>query len=222
MTTVIVPIGGTEQNGPHIALGKHNVRVQALSKKIALTLGDALVAPVLAYVPEGRLQPPTAHMRFPGRPPCRAKRLRRSLSTRRGASSFTAFGTSFSGRPRGLPGERKAVADRLNREWAATPVRVQAVRNTIGSPRPNTCRRSSTGAIGTRKSARTPGSPIRRSLLAVDPRQVRMDRLRSGASPGAPMAYGDPRRSSAELGQLGVDAVVARTVEAIRKAVTRR
>ena len=28
-TTVIVPVGGTEQNGPHMALGKHNVRVQA-------------------------------------------------------------------------------------------------------------------------------------------------------------------------------------------------
>ena len=65
-TTVIVPIGGTEQNGPHIVLGKHNMRVKALSEKIALALGDALVAPVLAYVPEGRLQPPTAHMRFPG------------------------------------------------------------------------------------------------------------------------------------------------------------
>jgi creatinine amidohydrolase/Fe(II)-dependent formamide hydrolase-like protein len=29
---------------------------------------------------------------------------------------------------------------------------------------------------------------------------------------------GDPRRSTAALGQLGVDLIVARTVEAIRKA----
>src|SRR6266576_1081436 len=58
-TTIIVPIGGTEQNGPHMALGKHNVRVRALSEKIALALGNALVAPVLAYVPEGSLNPPT-------------------------------------------------------------------------------------------------------------------------------------------------------------------
>ena len=27
-TTIIVPIGGTEQNGPHMALGKHNARVR--------------------------------------------------------------------------------------------------------------------------------------------------------------------------------------------------
>jgi creatinine amidohydrolase/Fe(II)-dependent formamide hydrolase-like protein len=33
---------------------------------------------------------------------------------------------------------------------------------------------------------------------------------------------GDPRRSSAELGQLGVDAIVAATVDAIRRATARR
>src|SRR3989442_15713898 len=65
-TIVIVPIGGTEQNGPHMALGKHNVRVKALAEKIARTLGNALVAPVVAYVPEGSIDPPSAHMRFPG------------------------------------------------------------------------------------------------------------------------------------------------------------
>ena len=27
-TTVIVPAGGTEQNGPHMTLGKHNARVR--------------------------------------------------------------------------------------------------------------------------------------------------------------------------------------------------
>ncbi len=65
-TTVIIPVGGTEQNGPHMVLGKHNVRVKALAGKIAATLGNALVAPVVSYVPEGSIHPPTAHMRFPG------------------------------------------------------------------------------------------------------------------------------------------------------------
>ena len=65
-TTIIVPIGGTEQNGTHMALGKHNLRVRYLSEKIAGALGNALVAPVIAYVPEGALEPPTGHMRFPG------------------------------------------------------------------------------------------------------------------------------------------------------------
>src|SRR5438874_9395824 len=64
--TIIVPIGGTEQNGPHMVLGKHNVRAKALSEKIARALGNALVAPVIAYVPEGSTSPATGHMRFPG------------------------------------------------------------------------------------------------------------------------------------------------------------
>src|SRR5687767_2355851 len=63
-TTVIIPVGGTEQNGPHMALGKHNARVGVLSARIAAKLGHTLVAPVMAYVPEGRISPPAGHMRF--------------------------------------------------------------------------------------------------------------------------------------------------------------
>ena len=65
-TTIIVPIGGTEQNGPAMALGKHNRRVKLLCERIAVALGNALVAPVIAYVPEGAVSPPSGHMRFPG------------------------------------------------------------------------------------------------------------------------------------------------------------
>src|ERR1700754_1055339 len=65
-TTIIIPIGGTEQNGPHMTLGKHNARVALLSERIAAALGNALVAPVVSYVPEGGVSPPTAHMKFPG------------------------------------------------------------------------------------------------------------------------------------------------------------
>src|SRR4029450_8993347 len=54
-TTIIVPIGGTEQNGPHMVLGKHNVRARVLAGRIARELGNALVALVIAYVPEGRV-----------------------------------------------------------------------------------------------------------------------------------------------------------------------
>ncbi|MBV8634488.1 MAG: creatininase family protein, partial [Burkholderiaceae bacterium] len=65
-TTILIPIGGTEQSGPYMALGKHNVRARMLAQRIAEKLGNALVAPVIAYVPEGTVNPPTAHMRFPG------------------------------------------------------------------------------------------------------------------------------------------------------------
>ena len=65
-TTIIVPTAGTEQNGPHIVLGKHKYRMNAGSERIARALGNALVAPVMTYVQEGKIDPPTSHMRYAG------------------------------------------------------------------------------------------------------------------------------------------------------------
>ena len=65
-TLAIVPVGGTEQNGPHMVLGKHNQRARELAARIARQLGNALVAPVVSYAPEGQISPPTEHMRHAG------------------------------------------------------------------------------------------------------------------------------------------------------------
>jgi creatinine amidohydrolase/Fe(II)-dependent formamide hydrolase-like protein len=48
---------------------------------------------------------------------------------------------------------------------------------------------------------------------------VRLDRLHSSTKLGpADGVYGgDPRRSTAALGRLGIDAIVSRTIEALRK-----
>ena len=54
-------------------------------------------------------------------------------------------------------------------------------------------------------------------MMALDPGLVRTDRLKPGEG-----TNGDPSRSSAALGQLGVDLIVAKTVEAIKVAVARR
>ncbi len=65
-TTVIVPSGGIEQNGPHMVLGKHDYIVGWSANAIAKELGQTLVAPVIPYVPEGAYDPPTGHLRFSG------------------------------------------------------------------------------------------------------------------------------------------------------------
>ena len=52
-TTVIVPVGGTEQNGPHMVMGKHNYVITFAAGQMARQLGNALVAPTVAWVPEG-------------------------------------------------------------------------------------------------------------------------------------------------------------------------
>lgn len=65
-TSVLVATGGVEQNGPYLVTGKHNVVLQAMTESIARKLGNALVAPIVAFVPEGDFDPPTGHMKYPG------------------------------------------------------------------------------------------------------------------------------------------------------------
>lgn len=65
-TSVIIPTGGTEQNGPHVVLGKHNKIMRQTSEEIARQYGKTLIAPVMAYVPEGSITPKTKHMRYTG------------------------------------------------------------------------------------------------------------------------------------------------------------
>ncbi len=64
--TVIVSTGGVEQNGPYLVTGKHNVVLRGLTEAIARKLGNALVAPIVPFVPEGDIDPPTSHMKYPG------------------------------------------------------------------------------------------------------------------------------------------------------------
>ena len=65
-TTAIIPTGGIEPNGPWLVTGKHNYVLRANCDAIARDLGNAICAPVLELVPEGRIEPPSGHMRSPG------------------------------------------------------------------------------------------------------------------------------------------------------------
>ncbi|NJD20764.1 MAG: hypothetical protein FIA95_15945 [Gemmatimonadetes bacterium] len=64
--TVIIPTGGIDQNGPYLALGKHNIILRATMDALAVELGKTLVAPVVGFVPEGDFDPPSSHLRYPG------------------------------------------------------------------------------------------------------------------------------------------------------------
>lgn len=65
-TTAIIPTGGIEQNGPYVALGKHNYVLEGACDAIARELGNALCTPIIKLVPEGGFEPKTGHMRYPG------------------------------------------------------------------------------------------------------------------------------------------------------------
>src|ERR1700694_2775422 len=64
--TVIVATGGVEQSGPYLATGKHNYILRATNDAIPRKLGNALVAPMVPFVPEGDIDPPSGHMKYPG------------------------------------------------------------------------------------------------------------------------------------------------------------
>src|SRR5690348_14123733 len=64
--TAIIYAGSSEQNGPHMVIGKHNFIARALAQRIAEELGDALIYPVLPYAITGNPITRTGHMRFPG------------------------------------------------------------------------------------------------------------------------------------------------------------
>ncbi len=65
-TTVIVSTGGIEQNGPYLAMGKHNYILEGACEGIARSLGNAMCAPIIKLVPEGNIDEPSGHMRYPG------------------------------------------------------------------------------------------------------------------------------------------------------------
>jgi creatinine amidohydrolase len=223
-TTIIVPIGGTEQNGPAMALGKHNRRVKLLSERIALALGDALVAPVIAYVPEGSISPPSGHMRFPGTISVPEAAFDAILES--AARSFKQHGFKdivFLGDHGGYQADEKTVANKLNREWASSNVRAHAVTQYYDAAQSDFARILRAQGFTTAEIGTHAGLNDTSLMLALDPSLVREDRLANGPKlGGADGVYGDPSKASAKLGMLGLDAIVSQTAAAIKSAVSQR
>ena len=118
-TTVIVATGGMEQNGPYLAAGKHNYVLRATTEAIARKLGNALVAPIVPFVPEGEIDPPSGHMRYPGTISVRQDTFKRLLADI--ASSLRAHGFEhviLIGDSGGNQAGQKAVAEKLTAQWA--------------------------------------------------------------------------------------------------------
>jgi creatinine amidohydrolase/Fe(II)-dependent formamide hydrolase-like protein len=223
-TTIIVPIGATEQNGPWMALGKHNVRAKLLSEKIARTLGNALVAPVIAYVPEGQVDPPTQHMRFPGTVTVPGSTFETTLEY--AARSFKGAGFRdivFLGDHGGYQKNEIAVASRLNREWRAQVTRVHAIEEYYRATQTAYVQMLKRRGYGDDEIGSHAGLADTALTLALAPDLVRIAPLASSGKPSAAQGvHGDPRRATAELGQLGVDIIITQTVQAIRKATSRQ
>lgn len=215
-TTVLLPIGGTEQSGAHLALGKHNARVGVLATRIAERLGATLVAPVLAYVPEGAIGPPSGHMRHAG-----------TISVPDQAFEAVLEGAARSLCHHGfrhvvLLGDHGGYQPHLARVAARFPASGACRVHALGEYH----RAAQEGfAAALRAQGFTPaeigthaGLADTALTLALAPAMVREELLarapRAGEREGV---QGDPRRATAALGQAGVELIVDTAVTAIRR-----
>jgi creatinine amidohydrolase len=224
---VIIPIGGTEQNGPHMAIGKHNTRVKVLAGRIATQLTalniPTIVAPVVSYVPEGSISPPTEHMKWPGTVSISDDAFKSMLLS--AAKSFRQHGFTdivLIGDHGGYQSALAAVEATFNKD-AKSGAKVHFIadyyRATAGAQATYVAALRTKGLsdfeIGTHA-----GSADTSLQMAVDPSSVKPEKFVEAAKTGREGGtLGDPRAASAALGQIGVDATVKMSVLAIQKAI---
>jgi creatinine amidohydrolase/Fe(II)-dependent formamide hydrolase-like protein len=217
-TTVIIPTGGTEQNGPIMTLGKHNYLVRYKAGEIARMLGNAIVAPVMAYVPEGEIpgaKPAAGHMRFPGTITTPEDAYEKVLEyAARSLRSAGFLDIAMIGDSGGNQTGQKVVSEMLNKEWAGTNVRVHHVSDYY--PGRGDAIAAANGmspeAIGSHA-----GSQDTTSLLYINPGMLRVDKFTLGKANDGQGHVGDPRRSTAAIGKLILEAQVEDAVNQIKK-----
>jgi len=217
--TIIIPSGGTEQNGPHIVIGKHNWIVHTTSGEIARTLGNALAAPVIAYVPEGHISPPQGHMMFPGTISLREDGFAMILED--AARSFKQHGFKyicFIGDHGGNQAAQGAVADKLNKEWQGQGVTVINVSDYYAANGSEDWVKAK--KLGVENASAHAGFMDAAEVMAINPKGVRPALIKHYTQKDFPVngAKGDPSGATAAYGktllQLKIDAAAAQ----IRKA----
>lgn len=218
--TAIVPTGGVEQNGPYLATGKHNIILRATAEAIARKLGDALVAPIGAFVPEGNIEPPSGHMKFPGTISLTEETYERLLidicaSLRaHGFENIVLIGDS-GGNQNGM----KNTAKKLNAKWAGGKSRVHFIPEYYNYP--DVDKWLERQGIKQKDEGLHDDFAITAQMMVVDPTTVRMkqriaaDKFRINGVELAPAA------KTIEWGKKIVALRADGTVEAIKKAMGR-
>jgi len=124
-TTIIISTGGLEQNGPFLVTGKHNYVLATVLPYIAREIGNALIAPVVKFVPEGDIDSRSGHMAYPGTVSIQQstfeallKDISRSYAAH-GFKDIILIGDS-GGNQRGMAN----VAETLNQLWREEETRV--------------------------------------------------------------------------------------------------
>ena len=215
-TTIIIPTGGTEQNGRHMVLGKHNFIVAEAARRIARELGDALVAPTIAYVPEGDIEARTGHMAYAGTISVPDRVFAALLEA--AAASLKAHGFKtivLLGDSGDSQAAQRQVAKRLTAAWegkGVTVLNAEAYYGANGGVDWLTSQGETEAAIGTHAGIRDTSE-----LMAVYPAGVRLE----GARPDSDGASGEPTRAMPGRGEHLLSLKVAAAVTEIRAAQAR-
>lgn len=218
-TTVLVPTGGVEQNGPYVATGKHNYIIRAITEAVARKLGNALVAPIVPFVPEGNIEPPSGHMNFPGTLSVTEDTYERLLTDLcaslrvHGFRNIVLLGDS-SGNQQGM----QTVAKRLTAKWASENVRVHFLGEYYNYD--EVAQWLERQGIRLENENVHDDFIVTAQLLAVNPTTVRMQqRLAAGQFRISGMTLSPDQ--AAEWGRKIIAFRADRTVQAIRDAIQR-
>jgi creatinine amidohydrolase/Fe(II)-dependent formamide hydrolase-like protein len=210
-TTAIYYAGSTEQNGPHMALGKHNVIAAYLAGRIAEELGNALVYPVLPFAPTGD------HMQFPGSVTLSDQTF--AAVAREVAASMLSAGfrkVVLMGDHGGGQDALKQVAAGLDKEWRPKGARVHYIPDAYYKAQEQIRAYLVKRNLPTGEHA---GIEDTSELMFLDREQkwIRRDKLARGDRKSG--VDGDPRQASPELGKALLDIKVNNAVTQIRKLV---
>lgn len=220
-TTVIVTTGGMEPNGPWLVTGKHNYVLHANCEAIARKMGNALCAPIVKFVPEGNIEPPTSHMMSPGTISMRESTFNMLLTDiatslkQHGFKNIILIGDSGGNQP----GQRN-VADSLTKIWQGNPViaHVQeyyAYASVIEYMK-------SHGIVDAKADNLHDDPIITLNMFIDDPKSVSYDqRVKLGKASINGVSVAD-RKKNTELAKQIVEFRATKTIEAINKAIANK
>ncbi len=216
-TTAIYYAGSTEQNGPHMALGKHNFVARHVAGRIASALGNALAYPVMPFAPTGNAADKSGHMRFAGSVTVTDETfaaVARDVAASARASGFRDI--VLMGDHGGGQKALEVLASVLDAQWRSTGTRVHYIPDVYFATEQRVA--AFLQARGLPAGAHA-GLPDTSELMAIDRagQWVRRDRMQAGDATNG--VDGDPRQSSAEFGRAFIDIKVEAAVAQIRQRI---
>ena len=218
-TVAIYYAGSAEQNGPHMAIGKHNFIAREVAQRIAAELGNALVYPIMPYAPTGDAQKKTGHMRFPGTVTVSDDTygaVARDVARSALAAGFTHV--VLMGDHGGGQKALEAVARELDATARAHGARVHYIGDLYFKSAEDSAKYLKSRGItaGTHASVSDTSQVM---AIDRDSKWVHADRIALASSANG--VEGDPRGASAEIGRELLAIKVRNAVAQIRQALAR-